>query len=327
MAKHWNPEALTRGSRNTLKLELEGYVNGIRVEIPFHVLMGAKAGPRILLIAGVHGDEYEGVAALHDVVGDLDPQMLAGCVIVVPVANPQAFHAGTRRNPIDSGDLNRAFPGDLSGTITQRLAATLFEEFVLGSDAFLSLHGWSKEAIVMPYAEYPLGEGEIVEKSKAAALHLGMEYLHPYAWPTGVLGEAAIRYGIAAVETEVGGMGTITPEGQSITKSIILRFLQFWDVFTDGMASQTSARPLQKIVDHTDFFAARAGLFRSKVQIGRQVSEGDLLGRTVGLDGVCLEEIRAPVRGMIAILRTNCSVQPGDRLIQMFVKERLVRSE
>jgi predicted deacylase len=324
MAKHWNPDVVTRGSRNTLKLELKGYVSGIRVEIPFHVLIGAKTGRRILLIAGVHGDEYEGVASLHDVVSDLDPQTLAGCVIVVPVANPQAFHAGTRRNPIDSGDLNRAFPGDPSGTITQRLAAILFEEFVLGSDALLSLHGWSKEATVMPYAEYPLGEGDIMEKSKAAALHLGMEYLHPYAWPTGVLGEAAIRHGIAAVETEVGGMGTITPEGQSITKSIILRFLQFWSVITDGIAPQTCARPRQKIVDHADVFAACAGLFRSKVQIGRPVSEGDLLGRTFGLDGACLEEIRAPAQGIIAILRTNCSVQPGDRLIQMFVRERLV---
>jgi predicted deacylase len=324
MAKLWKPDTLTRGSRNALKLELEGYVSGIRVEVPFHVLMGANAGPRILLIAGVHGDEYEGIAALHDVIGDLDPQTLAGCLIVVPVANPQAFYAGTRRNPIDSGDLNRAFPGDPSGTITQRLAAILFEEFVLGSDAFLSLHGWSKEATVIPYAEYPLGEGAIIEKSKAAALHLGLDYLHPYDWPNGVLGEAAIRHGIAAVETEVGGMGTITPEGQSITKSIILRFLQFWGVITHGIAARTCARAEQRIVDHEDVISSCAGLFRSKVQIGRQSSEGDLLGHTFGLDGACVEEIRAPVPGIIAILRVNCSVQPGDRLIQMFVRERLV---
>jgi N2-acetyl-L-2,4-diaminobutanoate deacetylase len=317
MAKHWNPEALKPGSRNALQVELEGYASGIRVEIPFHVLVGAKSGPRILLIAGVHGDEYEGVAALHDVVDELDPQTLTGSVVIVPVANPQAFHAGTRRNPVDFGDLNRAFPGDPLGTITQRLAAVLFEEFVLGSDAFLSLHGWSKEATVIPYAEYPLGEGQVVERSKAAALHLGMEYLHPYVWPAGVLGDAATRHGIAAVETEVGGMGTITAEGQRITRSIILRFLEFWGVIS-GTAPPKSAGLRQKIVDHDDIFAGRSGLFRRTVEIGQPVSQGETLGRTFALEGRCVEELFAPCTGVVAILRMNSSVQPGDRLIQVF---------
>ena len=318
MANHWNPEALEPGSRNALRVELEGYASGVRVEIPFHALVGAKRGPRILLIAGVHGDEYEGVAALHDVADELDPQALTGCVVIVPVANPQAFHAGTRRNPVDLSDLNRAFPGDPSGTITQRLAAVLFEEFVLGSDAFLSLHGWSKEANVIPYAECSLGEGPVVEKSRAAALHLGMEYLHPYIWPPGVLGDAAIRHGIAAVETEVGGMGTITTEGQAITRLIILRFLEFWGVIRFGTAPPKSAGLRQKIVDHDDILAGRAGLFRRKVEIGQQVSQGEILGRTFSLGGWCLEELLAPRPGVVAILRMNGSVQPGDRLIQVF---------
>jgi predicted deacylase len=312
MAKQWNPKALKPASRHALKMELD------TLEIPFHALAGVATGPRILLIAGVHGDEYEGVAALHDVVHELDPQLMTGLVVVVPVANPQAFHAGTRRNPVDFGDLNRAFPGDTSGTMTQRLAAMLFEEFVLGSDAFLSLHGWSKEATVIPYAEYSLGEGPVEEKSRAAALHLDMEYLHPYFWPAGVLGDAAIRHGIAAVETEVGGMGTITDQGQAVTRSIILRFLEFWGVVTSGTAPVTDNKHRQKIVDHDDIFAGRAGLFRSNVEIGQQVSQGELVGRTFGLGGQLLEEHRVPCPGIVAILRTNSSVQPGDRLVQVF---------
>jgi predicted deacylase len=318
MARHWNPESLKPGSRNALKLELEGYASGIRVEIPFHVLIGAKSGPRILLVAGVHGDEYEGVAALHDVVHELDPQTIAGSVAIVPVANPQAFHAGTRRTPVDFGDLNRAFPGDPSGTITQRLAAVLFEEFVLGSDAFLSLHGWSKEAAVIPYAECPLGEDPVVKKSKAAALYLGMEYLHPYFWPTGTLGDAATRRGIAAVETEIGGMGTITTEGQVIARSIILRFLEFWGVIGAGLAPPGNKGLCQKVVDHDDVFAGQAGLFRRNVEIGQHVGKNQILGRTFGLDGGRVEELIAPCPGIVAILRMNSSVQPGDRLIQLF---------
>ncbi len=111
-----NLKKLKLRSRNLLKLELRGASDGGRIEIPFHVLVGKSHRPLVLLIAGVHGDEYEGVAALQDVAKEIDPNDLKGTVVIVPVANPQAFHARTRRNPVDLGDLNRLFPGDAKGT-------------------------------------------------------------------------------------------------------------------------------------------------------------------------------------------------------------------
>jgi predicted deacylase len=74
----------------------------------------------------------------------------------------------------------------------------------------------------------------------------------------------------------------------------------------------------QKIVDHDDIIARQAGLFRRKVEIGQKVGQGDILGRTFGLDGQCLEELLTRRSGVVAILRMNSSVQPGDRLVQLF---------
>ncbi len=101
MSEGWELGQLELRSRNLLELELRGFRGGIQLKIPFHVLLGKTRRPCVLLTAGVHGDEYEGVAALHEAAKEINPGALNGAIVIVPVANPQAFYAGTRRNPVD----------------------------------------------------------------------------------------------------------------------------------------------------------------------------------------------------------------------------------
>jgi N2-acetyl-L-2,4-diaminobutanoate deacetylase len=317
MPTQWNPSALPLQSRTDLRIEFAAYHTGVRIEIPVMAIIGRSREPRLLLTAGVHGDEYEGVAALMDLAQELKPSEIDGTLTIVPVANPQAFNAGTRRNPVDFGDLNRSFPGDPAGPVSSRLAHLLFEELVLGNDCLLSLHGWSREATVIPYGEYPKEQTEAGRKSREAALATGLEYFHPYDWPKGVLGEAALPHGIAAVETEVGGMGTVTGTGQATTKNLIYGFLRYWRVLPQEQAPASRKAP--KIVDHIDLFADHSGLFRAVVEASQTVERGFLLGRIHAFDGHLLSELRAPDSGVVAILRTFASVAPGDRLVQIFV--------
>ena len=310
----WGPDQLPLRSRNRLCLPLGGYADGTRIEIQFTTFVGTSRRPRALVMAGVHGDEYEGPAVLQDLAAEIAPESLRGMLVLVPVANPQAFQAGTRRNPADQGDLNRAFPGAPGGTATERLADLLFREFALGSDCILSLHGWSKEAAVVPYAEYPEGDHEAARESYAAAQVLGLEYVHPYRWPAGVLGDATLKHGIPTVETEVGGMGTVTPEGQAKYRDVVLRFLAHFGL----LEFHGPAAPVPRIISHTDLPANYAGLFRSRVSIGQAVETQQILGAVHAAGGDSLEEIRAPRAGIVGILRTFASVQPGDRLVQLF---------
>jgi uncharacterized protein len=314
MSDQWKLEELKLRSRNRLELELGGFSGGIELRIPFHVLLGRARKPRVLLIAGVHGDEYEGVAALHQFTKEIDPGAINGAIVVVPVANPQAFYAGTRRNPVDLGDLNRSFPGNANGSMSERLADLLFRSFVLGSDAVLSMHGWSREATVVPYVECAAQRTGAGDESFAIARDLGLEYLHPYDWPAGLLVAAATERGIPSVEVEVGGMGTVTTAGLKTYGAVIRRFLAHLKLIDLGRTPS----PACKIVGHSDCLSNHAGLFRSQVEAGEVVKEGDLLGTVHDLAGECLEEVHSPCAGTIAILRTFASVQPGDKLIQIF---------
>jgi predicted deacylase len=318
MSDQWKLGKLKLRSRNQLELELSGLSGGIELKIPFHVLLGRTRKPRVLLIAGVHGDEYEGVAALHEVTKEIDPEAINGAIVVVPVANPQAFYSGTRRNPVDLRDLNRSFPGNANGTMSERLANLLFCSFVMGSDAVLSMHGWSREATVIPYVEYSTKRSEAGERSFAIASALGLEFLHPYEWPAGLLVASATQHGIPSVEVEVGGMGTVTPNGLETYRRVIHRFLAHMKVLDLSNHDAQTPPPAHKVVDHCDCLSNHAGLFRSRVKVGEMVNQGQLLGKIHDLAGECLEEVHSPRAGAVAILRTFSSVQPGDRLIQIF---------
>jgi len=309
---------LTLCSRNLLQVGLPGYTGNIRIEVPFHVLVGKEPEPRALLIAGVHGDEYEGVAVLQDLAKEIDPAELRGTLTIVPVANPQAFYARARRHPVDLADLNRSFPGNPNGTISERLADLLFRELVLGNDYVLSMHCWGHDATVIPYIEHQEDQSPAGKKAAAAALALGLEFIHPYQWPEGLLALAAIRNGIAAIEPEVGGLGTLTAAGRRAYQTIAYRFLSHLQMVKAPEAALDPPHPHPKIVDHSDCFASYAGLLRRYVNAGDKVVENHLLGTICDLAGRTLEEIRAPRAGTVASTRVFSSVQPGERIVQVF---------
>jgi predicted deacylase len=150
--------------------------------------------------------------------------------------------------------------------------------------------------------------------SREAARSLGFRYLHPYHWPAGVLGNAVLSHGIPVVEAEIGGTGTITAQGQALYRQAMLRFLAHFRMVDFTPAPESA--PI--LVDHCDLFASQAGLFRTSVELGDSVVTGRQIGTISGLDGSLLETLRSPCSGTVAILRRLASVQPGDRLLQLF---------
>ena len=84
--------------------------------VDVYVVRGNRPGPRAVVTAGIHGDEYEGPAAVRSLIRTVLPDMVIGEVALAPVANPTAFTAGTRTNPEDGKNLAH-LPG---GTHTGR---------------------------------------------------------------------------------------------------------------------------------------------------------------------------------------------------------------
>ena len=98
------------------------------LRMPLMAARGPRPGPTALLVAGVHGDEFEGIVALSRLMTSLGIEAMAGTVITLPVCNPFAFEAQSRATPahIDGAESGQGVPRRRSGTPTSRLASALF---------------------------------------------------------------------------------------------------------------------------------------------------------------------------------------------------------
>ena len=77
-------------------------------QVPVSVVTGAKEGPVLALVAGIHGSEPSPIVALQRVRAELDSDSLSGTVILVHVANLPSFsHRTIYRGPFDQKNLNR----------------------------------------------------------------------------------------------------------------------------------------------------------------------------------------------------------------------------
>ena len=129
-------EALAPRSLHAFDFAVVRLADGSWLTVPVKVAVGNRPRPRLVALAGVHGDEPEGMLSLLDFWDTCDPGRLQGTVILVPVANPPAFAAHQRRSPLDGLDLNRTFPGKADGTPSERLAYRLLHEVIAGRISF-----------------------------------------------------------------------------------------------------------------------------------------------------------------------------------------------
>jgi predicted deacylase len=72
--------------------------------LPVLAARGQRSGPTVLITGAVHGDEYEGPAAIHALFNQLDTARLSGLVIGLPVVNGAAWQARARVAPSDNLD-------------------------------------------------------------------------------------------------------------------------------------------------------------------------------------------------------------------------------
>src|SRR3954470_10441609 len=121
------------------------------IPIPIVVLKNGE-GPTALFVSGTHGDEYEGQVALCNLTKSLDPARIQGRVIILPAANSPAAIAGRRTSPIDEGNLNRLFPGDADGTVTEQIAYHIEHELVPLADLVCDLHSGGSSLMYVPSA-------------------------------------------------------------------------------------------------------------------------------------------------------------------------------
>jgi uncharacterized protein len=254
------------------------------IPIPIVVLKNGS-GPTSLLVSGTHGDEYEGQVALCNLVKSLDPARIRGRVIILPAANFPAAMAGRRTSPIDEGNLNRLFPGDPDGTITEQIAYHIEHELVPMADLVCDLHSGGSSLMYVPSA---LFGGWQRDGSTAE----GVAALKAFGSPIAYVAEAnqggaktlsggAARHGVICLGTEAGGSGHVTRAALRIVERGVVNVLVHLGILpgADRIAPDGPTRFLE--VGGSDYFvyAPEQGLFEPLVELGEMVRAGQPAAR------------------------------------------------
>ena len=307
----FDPADAPSGSKQVFYLD----IGAADMKVAVVVVRGAKPGARIAVLGGVHGDEYEGPYAARRAFEGLDPTELRGTFVGVPHSNPPAFHAGTRTSPLDGLNLARVFPGDESGSPTERIAHYIGEHIIKGSDFLIDLHSSGTPMDMATLVGYHISDTDAGKRSREAAFAFGAPVLwaHPEMTEGRTLSRAH-ELGIPSLYTETSGGGWLHREAGDLYTRGVENVMSLLDMLPGDVTAATPERHLMGAGDTDEAIGAGAtGYLVPEVSVLDRVSEGDVLGRILGPAGEVLEELRAESDGVVILMRRTPTVSAGDQ--------------
>ncbi|MFE7330141.1 succinylglutamate desuccinylase/aspartoacylase family protein [Streptomyces sp. NPDC057565] len=295
--------------------------NGV-IPVPVAVLSGGP-GPTALLVAGTHGDEYEGQVVLHRLLRETDPAQVAGRIIVLPALNLPAVRDAARVSPLDGQNLNRSYPGNPRGGPTEQIAHFLTAELLPRADLAMDLHSGGSSSHYVPSAfvyEGPDPEGWAAKCRLTEQLGLPWSVAVPERFEPGSFSTAADDAGVAMISTELGGGGEVTPAIVAAAVHGLRRVLAGAGILeaSPDTPSAPRTRWIGLLADGAVHTPVR-GLFEPIAHVADEVKQGDLLGRVhpvEELDRPCVPVV-AHRDGVVAIVRRPPLVDLGDCLYHL----------
>lgn len=305
------------GTRLQLEWRPGGGISNAEIPSPVIVARGAKAGPVLCLVAGVHGDEINGVEIVRRISHGVDPTRLSGTVIGVPIVNVFGYSRGSRYLP-DRRDLNRHFPGSRSGSIASRIANSFFQEIVRHCDMLVDFHTGSFDRSNLPQVRADLTNPEVLEFTRG----FGATVVLHSPGNRGMLRVASTRVGIPAVTFEAGAPTRLEPAEIAQAVAAIERLMIKLGMREDPsaalvMPADTSLitpetpEPAPIFLDSRWVRANSGGLLISDVSLGQRVLAGQRLGKVIDPVSNTERYILAPVPGRVIGMAQNQAVLPG----------------
>jgi uncharacterized protein len=272
-----------------------------RSSYQLHMLRFGSGRPTVAIVAGLHGNELNGIHSLNMLTSALRMQKLKGSVLLFPLVNTFGADEGSKRWPLDDQDINKTFPGDAEGTPTERICAALLEA-TKEAEVCIDVHSGAAHVREYPQVRCPLS-GREVELARAMKMPVIWRRAGEHFRVTGLVGAWRAR-GQTALHV-IGGRGITLDTALSTTMAACLSNL------LSALGMMRSMMKVQTIADVTssEIMTHRAGcggFFVPEVRVGDLVEPGRLLGYLQApIGGDRLDEIRTEKTGVVMTLRAN----------------------
>jgi predicted deacylase len=293
--------------------------------IPISVAHGARPGPVLALIAGVHGSETTPILALQQLLPKLDARQLSGTVVLVHAANVPSFLGRTIYvGPVDGKNLNRQFPGRADGTISERIAYTLTTEVMRRADYVVDIHSGDANEDLTPWTGFYAKHGtpDVIRRSREMAVAFGLDFIVEFpfapAKPEEAIytGAAAVQLGKPSFDVEVGRLGLIEPRNISTVVEGLLSVMRHLRMLDGEPLRPASPWFIQRRVN---LAADDDGIFYPLVHAGAYVTKGMRLGYVTDFHGRRTQDIVATEIGAVLSIVATPPVKRGETIVVIAV--------
>jgi hypothetical protein len=289
--------------------------------VPVMVAMGARPGKRAPLVAGVHGDELNPVAAVQETFALLDPARMSGTAIGIMGASPPSLQNITRTwmiNDLGGAQINpnRTWPGREDGNTVERHSWLITEKLIKGIvDAGIDRHtggtGTDFAKFLFVYADSP-------ESIKLARLFPAEQIMLDPGYP-GTLEYSLVKAGIPAVTTELGGARKFVPERVKMGVDGNMNVLIHCGIVSAPMRPTSADTGVFVGTDLESVRAVARGFLTLLVKLNDAVTKGQRVAVQRNSFGDVVHECLAPADGRVAIIGSDAAGERGSEILTLLV--------
>ena len=295
--------------------------------IPVTEIRGSKPGPTLFVATGVHGYEFAPILAAEKFAEAIDPKQLSGVVLVTRPSHVSAFEARSPYvNPYDRKNLNRSFPGDPSGTQTERIAHIISTRLIARSDFVVDVHSGDGAEWLHPFIGVyggPLASD--YSSALAFAKAFGIPALIRYQMKTQAQidsGRSLNRQGVAAgkptILVEIGQNGGRDSDHVAIIVAGLRAGMQALGMLPPSGDGTT-------LVEHQYYESTQSvpvrhsGIWHPVVTVGRTVVEGEQIGVIRDYSGAVVEKVTSTASGFAVYGLAGPPVREGESVMSIAI--------
>ncbi len=298
------------GENKLIKVEIDRLPTGTAIEIPIYVFNGKEEGPTVLIQAGLHGDEVNGIELVRKMLSKDTFKVKRGCVIVVPLLNVFGFLNLSR--DLHGKDMNRSFPGSKTGSLASRIAYFHMKEIANNIDFGIDIHTGGAQRSNYPQIRYTPGSEE---SEKLADI-----FNAPFQFASNMIAKSfrkeAHKHNVPIIVFEGGE--ALRLDKFAIRKGTegILNILEYFDMIPEREYKPEKTQSIE-LTNRKWIRAKIAGLFNSRIKNGDKVEKGQILGYITDTYGETVTSVKAPFDGYIFAINHFPIINRGDALFHI----------
>ncbi len=285
---------------------------------------GGHNANTVICFGGTHGNEYEGQIAVKRLSADLDPERMAGRVILIPQLSESACVANSRVSPLDGVNMNRAFPGNPRGTISSRIANFVKTRIFPLGRVVVDIHSGGREgAFPLCASFHPIPDAAQRAETARVSRLFDTPFVFVYAstMASGLLTDEAEAEGKITLGGEFGGGETTSRFGVRHAYEGMLNVLRHYGLAEGDIRKirpAGSPEPMLVKADELEDYVPcpRDGVWEPVVELGALIAQDELIGRLHDFSDHASPalEIRARRGGYVIMMHLSARPRKGQTL-------------